>query len=70
MPIIATASTSAATMNILVCSIGVELRLARGAFEEAATENAEADGGAQRAEAEDDADGQHGHALDVCNAFH
>src|SRR5215469_15414177 len=47
-----------------------QLRLARRAFDEAAAENAEADGGAERAHAEDDADGQHGHGLDVCNVFH
>src|ERR1700739_3319540 len=47
-----------------------QLRLARGACDEAAAENAEADGGPERAHAEDDADGQHGHGLDVCNVFH
>src|SRR5215467_14193982 len=47
-----------------------QLRLARRALDEAAAENAKADGGAERAAAEDDADGQHGHGLDVCNAFH
>ena len=31
-----------------------------------AAEDAEADGGAERSQAEDDADGQHGHGLDVC----
>src|SRR5215472_13439937 len=47
-----------------------QLRLARRAFDEAATENAEADRGAQCAHAKDDADGQHSHGLDVCNVFH
>src|SRR5256886_10450457 len=30
----------------------------------------EADGGAEGPHAEDDADGQYGHGLDVCNVFH
>src|SRR5215813_14256295 len=47
-----------------------QLRLARRALDEPAAEDAEADRGAERAAAEDDADGQHGHGLDVCNAFH
>src|SRR5579862_7208978 len=47
-----------------------ELRLACRALDEAAAENAEADGGAERAHAEDDADGQHRHGLDMCNVFH
>ncbi len=70
MPIMATASTSAATMNILVCSCPDQLRLAGRAFEEAATQNAEADSRAERAHAEDDADGKYGHGLDVCNVLH
>ena len=40
-----------------------QLRLARGAFQELAAEQAEADGGAERAEAEDDADGESGETL-------
>src|SRR6516225_2104643 len=47
-----------------------QLRLARRALDEAATENAEADRGAECTHAKDDADGQHGHGLDVCNVFH
>src|SRR2546421_272108 len=47
-----------------------QLRLARGALDEATAQDAEADGGAERSHAEDDADGQHGHGLDVCNVFH
>src|SRR5215469_16135875 len=47
-----------------------QLRLARRALDEAAAENAEADRGAECTPAEDDANGQHGHGLDVCNAFH
>src|SRR5262249_2647452 len=39
-------------------------------LEEAATQNAEADGGAQCAHAEDDSHGEHGHGLDMCNIFH
>ncbi len=70
MPIMATASTSAATMNIFTCSIGVELGLARRAFEKAAAENSEADGGAERAQTEDDSDGKYGHGLDVCEIIH
>jgi hypothetical protein len=46
-----------------------ELRLTGSAFEEASTENAEADGGAERAEAEDDAHGQHGHTVDSCHSI-
>ena len=42
----ATASTSAATMNILTCSMFGEFRLTRGPLEEVAAQDAEADGGA------------------------
>ena len=66
----ATASSSAATMNILASSAGSEFRLARHALEEAAAEDAEADGRAERAQAEDDADGKYGHTFNVCNVFH
>jgi hypothetical protein len=34
------------------------------------TQDAEPDGGAERAEAEDDAHGKRGHALDLCDVFH
>ena len=47
-----------------------EFGLTGRAFQKAAAENAEADGGAERAHAEDDADGQNGHGLDVCKVFH
>src|SRR6202521_5831340 len=47
-----------------------QLRLARRAFDETPAQKAEADGGAEGPHAEDDADGQHGHGLDVCNVFH
>src|SRR5215472_9821434 len=47
-----------------------QFRLARRAFDEAPAQDAEADGSAKRDHAEDDADGQHGHGLDVCNVFH
>src|ERR1700722_7518859 len=47
-----------------------ELRLPGRALEKAAAKNSEADGGAERAQAEDDADGEHGHGLDGCNIFH
>src|SRR3984893_4990598 len=47
-----------------------QLRLARRAFDETPAQDAEADGGAEGPHAEDDADGQHGHGLDVCNVFH
>src|SRR5580698_5273464 len=40
-----------------------ELRLPCRALEKAAAENSEADGGAERSHAEDDADGEHGHGL-------
>ena len=70
MPIMATASSRPATRNICTRRTGSQFRLARRAFEEAAAEDAEADGGAEGAHAEDDADGQHGHGLDVCNVFH
>src|SRR5215469_7936892 len=43
-----------------------QLRLARRAFDEAATENAEANRGAQCAHPKDAADDQHSHGLDVC----
>src|SRR5438105_1973496 len=47
-----------------------QLRLARRALDEAPAQDAEADGGAEGPHAEDDADGQYGHGLDVCNVFH
>src|SRR5882762_8452312 len=47
-----------------------QFRLARRALDEAPAQDAEADGGAECPHAEDDADGQHGHGLDVCNVFH
>src|SRR2546421_5944553 len=47
-----------------------QLRLARRAFDETAAQNAETDGGAECPHAEDDTHGQHGHGLDLCNAFH
>src|SRR5262249_51065145 len=47
-----------------------QLRLACGTLDEAPAEDAEGAGGAEGAHAEDDADGQHGHGLDVCNVFH
>src|SRR3984893_17405117 len=47
-----------------------QLRLARRALDETPAQDAEADGGAEGPHAEDDADGQHGHGLDVCNVFH
>ena len=45
-------------------------RLTCGAFEEATPQDAEADGGTERAEAENDTHGKNGHALDGCNIFH
>jgi hypothetical protein len=56
-------------MNIFTCSIGASSGCRAAAFEKAAAENSEADGGAERAQAEDDADGEHGHGLDVCDSF-
>src|SRR6188768_3161438 len=44
-----------------------QFRLARGAFQELAAEQAEADGGSERAHAEDDADGESGETLNVSN---
>ena len=44
-----------------------QLRLARGAFQELAAEQAEADGGTERAQAEDEADAESGEALDLGN---
>src|SRR5690242_3612872 len=49
---------------------GCELRLARHAFEEATPEDAEADGRAERAHAEDETDGDCGHGLNLCDTFH
>ncbi len=54
-------------MNIFTCRAGVEFRLARGAFQELAAEQAEADGGTERAEAEDQADAESGETLDLSN---
>src|ERR1700722_4940779 len=47
-----------------------QFRLTCGAFDKTAAEDAEADGGAKCSHPEDDADGQYGHGLDVCNVFH
>src|SRR3954467_5809694 len=52
---------------------GGELRLARRAFQELAAEQAEADGGTERAEAEDETDTESGETLDVgdvCEIVH
>jgi hypothetical protein len=59
-------------MNIFTCRAGVSSGW-RGAFQELATEQAEADGGAERAQAEDQADAESSEALDlgdVCEIFH
>src|SRR3954465_8936169 len=50
-----------------------QLRLARRAFQELAAEQAEADGGTERAQTEDETDAESGEALDlgdVCEIFH
>src|SRR5690348_7861206 len=49
---------------------GAELRLACRTLEQLAAQQAEADGGAQGAQTEDDADGQSRHALYACNFHH
>src|SRR6185312_13607944 len=47
-----------------------QLRLTRGAFEEATTENTEADSRAERAQTENNADGENRHGLNVCEISH
>ena len=51
-------------------TLGFIFGLARGAFQKPAAKNTEADSRAECTHTENDANGEYGHGLDVCDVFH
>jgi len=70
MPIIATASSRPATRNICTPQHRQQLRLPRRALEKRPPRMPKPMAVPSAPIAEDDADGQHGHGLYVCNVVH